>query len=81
MTKRQISICLGSSCFSCGNKANLEVIKKYFKDNNLEEQVAFSGHLCGDLCNKGPIIKIDDRVYENVNISLLHKILQEEFPC
>ncbi len=33
------------------------------------------------MCNKGPVIRIDDQVYEEVNLSLLHKILEEEFAC
>lgn len=81
MAKRQIKICLGSSCFSRGNNTNLGVIKKYLAENHLEADVAFSGHLCENLCSKGPIVKIDDKVYEEVNLSRLYKILQEEFPC
>ena len=74
MSKRQIRICLGSSCFSRGNK-------KYLSENNLEAEIDFCGHLCEELCSKGPIIRIDDKVYEEVNLSRLYKILQEEFPC
>ncbi len=79
--KSKIKICLGSSCFSRGNNANLEVIQKYLKDNNLEADITFSGHLCEDKCSKGPIVSVNDHVYEEVNLSRLHKILQEELPC
>ena len=81
MQKRHIRICLGSSCFSRGNNANVEVLKKYLKDNGLDAEVAFSGRLCEDMCSRGPVIAIDDRVYEEVNLSRLHKILKEEFQC
>ncbi len=81
MAKRQIKICLGSSCFSRGNNANLEIIQQYLKEHMLEADIAFSGHLCEDKCNKGPMMTIDDRPYEEVNKSRLYKILQEEFPC
>ena len=81
MSKRQIRICLGSSCFSRGNNTNLGAIKKYLSENNLEAEIDFCGHLCEELCSKGPIIRIDDKVYEEVNLSRLYKILQEEFPC
>ena len=77
MSKRQIRICLGSSCFSRGNNTNLGAIKKYLSENNLEAEI----DLCEELCSKGPIIRIDDKVYEEVNLSRLYKILQEEFPC
>lgn len=81
MKKRQIKACLGSSCFSRGNKANVEAIKKYLKDNNLEADIYFSGHLCEENCRRGPVISIDEHLYEEVTISRLYKILQEEFPC
>ena len=68
MGKRRISICLGSSCFARGNNANIA-------------EVTFTGQLCENMCNRGPIICIDDQVYEEVNLSLLHKILEEEFKC
>ena len=50
-------------------------------DRGLEAEVTFTGRLCEDMCNRGPVIVIDDRVYEEVNLSRLHKILQEEFKC
>ncbi len=81
MQKRHIKICLGSSCFSRGNNANLEEIRKFLRDNNLEAEVSFSGRLCEDVCSRGPVIAIDERIYEQVNLSRLHKILQEEFTC
>ena len=71
---RQIKICLGSSCYSRGNNVHLEVIKKYIAE------ISFSGHLCEELCSSGPILRIDEKVYKEVNLSGLYKILQEEFP-
>lgn len=78
---RQIKICLGSSCYSRGNSAHLEVIKKYIAENNLEAEITFSGHLCAEQCSEGPILSIDEKVYKEVNLSGLYRILQEEFPC
>ena len=81
MGRHQIKICLGSSCFSRGNKANMEVVQKYIKEHNLEADIEFIGHLCEEKCNKGPVIFINDHVYEEVKISRLYKILQDEIPC
>lgn len=80
MPKHRINICLGSSCYSRGNNANLDVIKKYISENNLEADIQFSGHLCEELCSSGPVITINDKVYKEVNLSVLYKILQEELP-
>ena len=81
MGKRRISICLGSSCFARGNNANIAVVKQFLADRGLEAEVTFTGQLCENMCNRGPIICIDGQVYEEVSLSLLHKILEEEFKC
>ena len=81
MGKRRISICLGSSCFARGNNANIAVVKQFLADRGLEAEVTFTGQLCENMCNRGPIICFYDQVYEEVNLSLLHKILEEEFKC
>lgn len=81
MAKRRISICLGSSCFARGNNLNIEVVKQFLKENNLEAEITFSGRLCENMCSRGPVVCIDDLIYENVNRSLLSKILEEEFKC
>ena len=59
----------------------MEVIKKYLRENKLEAEISFTGRLCEDACGRGPIICIDDHIYEEVNLSRLYKILQEEFSC
>lgn len=38
MSKRQIRICLGNSCFSRGNNMNLGVIKKYLIEVNMNTE-------------------------------------------
>ena len=81
MAKHSIQICLGSSCFSRGNNSNVAVIKKYLEDKGLEADISFSGRLCEEMCSRGPVVSIDGRVYEEVNVSRLYKILQEEFEC
>lgn len=77
--KDVIQICLGSSCFSRGNTRNLEVIKNYIEENDLSAEINLKGHLCSNKCNRGPIIKINDKVYEGVTESSLIKILESHF--
>ena len=81
MAKHHIKICLGSSCFSRGNNVNVEVIKNFLRERNLEADIFFSGRLCQEMCNKGPVIVVDERVYEEVSQTRLQKILEEEFKC
>ena len=73
-----IYICLGSSCFSRGNNVHLEIIRQYIAENHLEAEIKFSGHLCEELCNQGPILRINDKVYKEVTRSSLYRILEEE---
>ncbi len=37
--KKEIVICLGSSCFARGNKQTVKIIQDYLKNNNLEKDV------------------------------------------
>lgn len=74
-----IQICLGSSCFSRGNIRNLDIVKKYIEENDLSAKIELKGHLCTNSCNRGPIIEINDKVYEGVNESSLIKILESHF--
>lgn len=73
--KLEIIICLGSSCFARGNKQTVQVIQEYLKNNKLENLVYFHGNHCFGKCDKGPFIKIDGKLYENVNKDSILEIL------
>ncbi len=76
-TKMQIVICLGSSCFSRGNRDTLEVVKKYLSTHKLEEKVIFKGQLCSQSCNKGPVVWIDGVKYETITQSNIIPLLDQ----
>ncbi|MFA6949427.1 MAG: (2Fe-2S) ferredoxin domain-containing protein [Lentimicrobiaceae bacterium] len=75
----EITICLGSSCFSRGNNITLEIIKNYLKEKDIKSKVTFKGHLCEGKCKMGPVIDINGKVFFNVTpqnvIQLLDKNL------
>ncbi len=75
--KSDIAICLGSSCFSRGNRKSLQYISAYLKDNRIEEKVFFHGNRCFGKCEKGPILKISDSEYEFVEPGQVKYILSE----
>lgn len=77
--KFEITICLGSSCFSRGNKQNVQIIKDWIAENKLEEQVYFHGAHCFGNCEKGPIIKINNQKYYGVDTADVRIILNEAF--
>ncbi len=78
MKKKEITICLGSSCFSRGNNKNLEIIQEYIKNKGLEANVNFKGQLCSEKCQEGPVLTIDNTTYKEVTQTKLFEILDKE---
>ena len=78
-SKHEITICLGSSCFSRGSKDVLRTIKRYLQEKDIEDEVFFHGQLCSGQCEKGPNMRIDDKDYHEVNEENVIGILDEVF--
>ncbi|HOU01281.1 MAG TPA: (2Fe-2S) ferredoxin domain-containing protein [Bacteroidales bacterium] len=75
-----LHICLGSSCFSRGNKDLVAFIKEYLKKNHLEDKVVFKGARCMGNCSKGPNMKIgEDILIEGITLTGIEQILDREF--
>jgi NADH:ubiquinone oxidoreductase subunit E len=79
LLKKEIRICLGSSCFSRGNKTTLQVVQKYLEDHHLERDVILKGNHCFDHCSNGPVLMIGDTIYEQVTGENALEILEAEF--
>ena len=75
--KTEIKVCMGSACFAKGNQENLEYIKEYIEENNLDSKVSITGSLCTNKCEIGPRITVNDKEYANVTKEELIKILKE----
>jgi NADH:ubiquinone oxidoreductase subunit E len=75
----EMQICLGSSCFSRGNREVVMFIKEYLKKNHLEDRIVFKGARCMNLCSNGPNLKINERTIEGVTMSRIEDILESEF--
>lgn len=73
---------MGSSCFSRGNKLSLPIIQSLIKENNLNADIDLTGKLCSGNCSKGPILVINDRLYQQVHPDsvkdLILHIIKEE---
>lgn len=72
----EIKVCMGSACFAKGNQENLEIIKNYIKENNLDMNVKLTGALCQNKCSDGPRIIINNVEYKNVNKEKLLELLK-----
>jgi NADH:ubiquinone oxidoreductase subunit E len=79
MSRRyEMQICLGSSCFSRGNKEVVQFIRDYLRKNHLEDRVVFKGARCLGHCSNGPNLIINERVIEGIGIAQVEKILENE---
>jgi NADH:ubiquinone oxidoreductase subunit E len=72
----EIKVCMGSACFAKGNQENIEFIKQYIEDNNLDSNLSITGSLCEDKCDIGPRVIINDKEYTKVTTQVLEEILK-----
>lgn len=77
MSKLNISVCMGSSCFARGNASNLEFIENYIKANGLEAEIDLSGSRCEGKCVSGPNMTINGVEYTEVDEDKLKEILDK----
>jgi len=75
----EMHICLGSSCFSRGNKDVVMFIREYLRKNHLEDKIIFKGARCMGHCSNGPNLTINGVVTEGVTLSKIESILEKEF--
>jgi NADH:ubiquinone oxidoreductase subunit E len=74
----EMHICLGSSCFSRGNKNVVMFIREYLKRNHLEDKVIFKGARCMGHCSNGPNLRINEEIIEGVTLARIEGILEME---
>lgn len=74
----EMHICLGSSCFSRGNKEVVAFIRDYLKKNHLEDKVIFKGVRCMGNCSSGPNLMIGNKVFEGITRSKIEELLEKE---
>lgn len=75
----EIVICMGSSCFSRGNKQALGIIKKYLKERGLEDIVLFRGSHCFGECEKGPVLLLNYQKHTQVTPDKVTDLLDAYF--
>jgi NADH:ubiquinone oxidoreductase subunit E len=73
--KHTVVVCVGSTCYSKGNKQLLEIIEDYVIRNNLSLQVNIQTHHCFNNCDKAPNIEIDGKIHGNLTEQSVLKLL------
>lgn len=72
-----VVMCMGSSCFSRGNQENLQVVKDFLRENDLEDKVLLKGSRCEGECLRGPNITIDGQLFNGVGPDNILTILEQ----
>lgn len=73
--KKQIEICMGSSCFVRGNRVFAKRIEEFVKENKSSIDITFRGCLCKEECNDGPNLRLNGELISNLTESKLEEIL------
>ena len=55
MTKLNITVCMGSSCFARGNQENLAFLEDYIKEHGIDANIELEGSRCENKCASGQI--------------------------
>ncbi len=79
ITKKEVVICLGSSCFARGNKQLVKIVNDYIRDRNLMSEVRFHGERCFGVCASGPSLKLDGIIKERLDEESVIAFLDEFF--
>ena len=77
MTKLNITVCMGSSCFARGNQENLAFLEDYIKEHGINANIELEGTRCENKCASGPNMYINGQEYNNVDIDKLKEILEK----
>ena len=75
----EVVVCLGSSCFSRGNRKVVTAIQDYLKKYDLEDKVYFHGNHCFSNCSYGPVLKVGEIIYKDVDTLKVIDILDDYF--
>lgn len=77
--KKEVVICLGSSCFARGNKQLVKIVNDYLRERNLMNEVRFHGERCFGHCALGPSLKLDEKLIEKLDEESIVQLLDNYF--
>jgi NADH:ubiquinone oxidoreductase subunit E len=65
-SKIEITICLGSSCFSRKNRDVVSAVQEFLVAKNYSSQVTLKGGHCFGKCSVGPVMIVDEQVFSDI---------------
>ena len=73
----EITVCMGSSCFSRGNRGNLEAIRAWLEASGRVDEVCFKGCRCEGHCSEGPNVIIGGVRYAGITPEMIPELLEK----
>ncbi len=74
----EVNVCFGTGCFLKGSQTLLHDILEYIRQNGLNEAVNVSASFCFEKCDKGPTIRVGERLIEGCTIEMAARAIQAE---
>jgi NADH-quinone oxidoreductase subunit G len=66
--KLQLTVCFGTSCFLRGAPQLYSKLTEYVKNRGIEEETEFKVSFCGEKCEKGPVLVVNEKVIERCTL-------------
>lgn len=77
MSKIEVTICLGSSCFSRKKRDIVSALQDYIDQKKLYDRINLKGGHCLGKCSLGPIMLVNEQVYTKLTPSKAISIVEE----
>ena len=77
-TRLPVRVCVGTSCYVRGSQALLKTLMQHVGDRDLAAQVDLQASFCFEQCDRGPTVRIGDRVLEKCTREQAIAVLAEE---
>lgn len=71
-----VNVCVGTSCFLKGSQKLLHEILGYLRANQLADIVNVSASFCYEKCDRGPTVRIGNRVIEGCTIEMATEAIE-----
>ncbi|MBF0477968.1 MAG: iron hydrogenase small subunit [Candidatus Omnitrophica bacterium] len=66
--KLEISVCVGTSCYLKGSQDLLHHLARHVAEKGLQDKVQVKATFCFEKCNKGPSIKVGEKVIDHCDM-------------
>ncbi len=85
--KIEVCVCVGTNCFVKGSQELLSKLTDYVIENKLEDIVGFEGKeemvdvkatFCFERCDRGPVVRVNQRVIEHASFEQVVEALNAE---